>query len=92
MEMTEEYYAKHVTGYWFDPRNKKRIEVFAITYEMSQKPNREKILTMELLKDYSNAGEFKYNDESRIKDEGNLCVYPLIQVGTVSRRDITENL
>jgi hypothetical protein len=90
--MEEEYYAKHVTGYWFYPRTKKTIEVFAVTYEMSQQPDREKILTAELLKDYSNAEDFKYDDKSRVKDNGNLSVYPMIQIGTVSRRDITENL
>lgn len=90
--MEEEYYAKHVTGYWFDPRIKKTIEVFAITYEMSQQPNREKILTTELLMNYSNVKDFKYDDKSMVKDEGNLAIYPIVQIGTVSRRDITGSL
>lgn len=89
--MTEEYYAKYLTAYWYDPRIKHTIEVYAITYEMSQKPDREKILTMELLKDYSDAGEMDYDDELRIEAEKDLPIYPTIEIGTVNRRDVSDS-
>jgi hypothetical protein len=92
MEMKEEYYAKHLTSSWYDPRIKQTIEVYAITYEMSKKPDREKILTLELLKDYSDAGDFDYDDELKIGVEEGLPVYPVIEIGTVNRGDISDNL
>ena len=58
--MSEEYYVKIVLGKWFDPRIKKVVEVYALGHEMTQGPIREKILTMELLRDYSDAGSFHY--------------------------------
>jgi len=89
-EMTEEYYAKYVTANWYDSRLKKTIEVYAITYEMSQKPDRENILTTELLKDYSGSRELYFDDKLRIEAKKDLPIYPVIEIGTVSRRDMSD--
>jgi hypothetical protein len=89
--MVEEYYEKCVTGHWFNPLIKQTIEVFAITYEMSQKPYREEILAMELLKDYPDAGNFDYIDDEKLEYEEGMPLYPQIEVGSANRREITDD-
>lgn len=83
-----EFYEKAVEGQWYDPRIKKTVQVFAITYEMTQKPNREKILIMEILTDFPNAGSFDYVDNVKLKYEKEMPLYPEIQVGSTNRREI----
>jgi hypothetical protein len=86
-----QYYEKVLTGHWFDPRIKKTIEVYAITYEMSQNPSREKILAMELLADFPEAGDFDYIDEQRMEYEEDMPLYPEVEVATANRRQVSEN-
>ena len=88
--MTEVFYEKCVEGHWYDPRINKTVDVYVITYEMSQKPSREKILTLELLSDYKGAGDFDYFDEEKVEYEEGLPVYPQMQVGTAHRKQITD--
>jgi hypothetical protein len=89
--MSEEYYVKIVLGKWFDPRIKKVVEVYALTHEMTQEPIREKILILELLKDYSDAGSFHYFDYQKEEYVLGMTVYPEIKVGSESTRKITND-
>ena len=89
--MSEEYYVKIVLGKWFDPRIKKTVEVHALTHEMTQEPIREEILTMELLKDYSDAGSFHYYDEQKEEYVEGMVVYPEIKIGSGSTRKVTND-
>ena len=84
------FYEKCVEGHWFDSRINKTVDVYIITYEMSQKPNREKILTLELLSDYKGAGDFDYFDEEKVEFEEGLPVYPQMQMGTAHRKQIAD--
>lgn len=88
--MTEVFYEKSIEGHWYDPRINKTIDVYAITYEMSQKPNREKTLTLELLADYKGAGDFDYFDEEKVEYQEGLPVYPQIEVGSAHRKQISD--
>jgi len=88
--MIEVFYEKSVEGHWYDPRINKTVDVYVITYEMSQKPSREKILALALLSDYKGAGDFDYFDEDKVEYEDGLPVYPQIQVGTALRRQVTD--
>lgn len=83
-----EYYEKVVEGHWYDPRIKRTVEVFAITYEMTKKPSREKILTMEILADFPDSGNFDYIDDVKLTYEEGMPVYPKIQVGSTNKREI----
>ena len=83
-----EFYEKAVKGQWYDSRINRTVEVFVITYEMTQKPSREKILIMEILKDFPDAGSFDYIDDEKLVYEKGMPVYPTIQTGTINRRDI----
>ncbi|MDE1769167.1 MAG: hypothetical protein KGI28_01260 [Thaumarchaeota archaeon] len=83
-----EFYEKAVTGQWYNQRIKKTIEVFAITYEMTKKPSREKILIMEILADFPEAGSFDYIDDVKLTYEIGMPVYPEIQVGSSNKREI----
>lgn len=89
-KMTEVFYEKCVEGHWYDPRINKTVDVYVITYEMSQKPSREKTLTLELLSDYKGAGDFDYFDEEKVEYEEGLPVYPQMQVGTAHRKQVTD--
>ena len=86
--MTIVYYAKAVEGQWYDPRIKRTLEVFAITYEMTRKPSREKLLTMEILADFPDSGNFEYIDDLKLRYEEGMPVYPEIQVGSTNKRKI----
>ena len=44
------YFHKQVLGNWYNPYNKEKMEVSAVTYEGSQQPSREEELKRELLK------------------------------------------
>lgn len=55
---------------------------------MTQKPSREKILTMELLKDFPDAGNFEYFDDEKMPYEKGMPAYPGIQIGSINRREI----
>jgi hypothetical protein len=55
---------------------------------MTQKPSREKILIMEILTDFPNAGNFDYTDDEKLQYEKGMPVYPQIQVGSVNKREI----
>ena len=88
--MTEVFFEKCVEGHWYDQRINKTIDVYVITYEMSQKPSREKILILELLSDYKGAGDFDYFDEAKVGYEGGLPVYPQIQLGTGHRKQVND--
>ncbi|CUR52223.1 protein of unknown function [Nitrosotalea devaniterrae] len=83
-----ELYEKAVEGQWYDPRTRKTVQVFAITYEVTQKPNREKTLIMEILYDFPDAGNFEYADDVKLEYEGGMPVYPQIQVGSTNKREI----
>lgn len=83
-----EFYEKAVEGQWYDPRNKRTVQVFAITYEMTQKPSREKILTMEILADFPDSGNFDYIDDTKLIYEKGMPVYPAIQVGSTNKREV----
>ncbi len=83
-----ELYEKAVKGQWYDSRNKRTVGVFVVTYEMTQKPSREKILIMEILTDFSDAGSFDYSDDEKLPYEKGMPVYPQIQVGSVNKREI----
>ena len=83
-----EFYEKAVEGQWYDPRIKRTVQVFAITYEMTQKPSREKILIMEILTDFPDAGNFDYIDDVKMTYEKMMPLYPEIQVGSTNRREI----
>ena len=83
-----EFYEKAIEGQWYDPRIKRTVQVFAITYEMTQKPSREKILIMEILEDFPDAGSFDYADNVKLKYEKEMPLYPEIQVGSTNRREI----
>ncbi len=87
--MSEEYYVKIVLGKWFDPRIKKVVDVYALTHEMTQEPIREKILTMELLRDFPDAGNFNYYGEQKEEYVEGMAVYPEIKIGTESTRKVT---
>ena len=89
--MSGEYYVKIVLGKWFDPRIKKVVEVYALTHEMTQGPIREKILAMELLKDYSDAGSFHYYDDQKEEYVVGMAVYPEIKIGAGSTRKVTND-
>jgi hypothetical protein len=89
--MTEEYYVKIVLGKWFDPRIKKVVEVYALTHEMTQGPSREKTLTMELLKDYSDCGNFDYFDDQKEEYVEGMALYPEIKIGSGSMRKIVND-
>ena len=58
---------------------------------MSQKPYREEILAMELLKDYPDAGNFDYIDDEKLEYEEGMPLYPQIEVGSANRREIADN-
>lgn len=79
-------------GRWYDSRIKRTVEVFAITYEMTQKPNREKILTLEILRDFPEAGSFDYDDNVKFRYEQGMPIYPEIQVGSTNRREIINSV
>ena len=83
-----EFYEKAVEGRWYDLRIKRTVEVFAITYEMTKKPNREKTLIMEILADFPEAGSFEYVDDVKFAYESGMPVYPAIQVGSTTKREI----
>jgi hypothetical protein len=85
---TVELYEKAIKGQWYDPRNKRTVEVFTITYEMTQKPSREKVLIMEILTDFPDAGSFDYIDDEKLAYEKGMPVYPEIHVGSVNKREI----
>ena len=86
--MSEEYYVKIVLGKWFDPRIKKVVDVYALTHEMTQGPIREKILTMELLRDFPDAGSFNYYDEQKEEYVEGMTVYPEIKTGSGNTRKV----
>ena len=88
--MSEEYYVKIVLGKWFDPRIKKVVEVYALTHEATQGPIREKILTMELLRDFPDAGHFDYYDEQKEEYVEGMAVYPEIKIGSGNTRRVTN--
>lgn len=83
-----EFYEKAVEGHWYDPRTRRTVQVFAITYEMTRKPNREKTLIMEILADFPEAGSFEYVDDVKLTYESGMPVYPQIQVGSTNKREI----
>ena len=85
-----EFYEKAIKGQWYDSRINRTVEVFVITYEMTQKPSREKILIMEILKDFPDAGSFEYHDEEKAAYEKGMPVYPGIQLGSINRKEITR--
>lgn len=85
-----EFYEKVVEGRWYDSRIKRTVEVFAITYEMTRKPNREKTLTMEILADFPEAGSFDYVDDIKFTYERGMPIYPEIQIGSTNRREIVN--
>ncbi len=87
--MTRVFYEKCVGGRWYDPQINKTVDVYVITYEMSQKPSREKILTLELLSNYNGAGDFDYF-EDKVEYEEGLSIYPQMQMGTAHRKQITD--
>lgn len=89
--MSEEYFVKIVLGKWFDPRIKKVVEVYALTHEMTQDPIRERILAMELLKDYSDAGSFHYYDDQKEEYVEGMVLYPEIKIGSGSTRKVTND-
>jgi len=89
--MSEEYYAKIVFGKWFDPRLKKVVEVYALTHEMTQEPIRDKMLTMELLQDFPNAGRFDYYDDQKEEYVEGMAVYPEIKIGSGSTRKVSDD-
>lgn len=86
-----EFYEKSIEGQWYDPRIKRTVQVFAVTYEMTQKPNREKILIMEILTDFPDAGSFDYMDNVKLQYEKEMPLYPEIQVGSMNRREIISS-
>lgn len=90
-KMTEKYYVKLVLGKWFEPRTKKTVEVYANTHEMTPEPNREKMLTMELLRDFPDAGRFNYYDDQKEEYVEGMAVYPKIMIGSRSIRDIVDD-
>jgi len=83
-----ELYEKAIKGQWYDSHINRTVEVFVITYEMTQKPSREKILIMEILKDFPDAGSFEYFDEEKLAYEKGMPVYPDMQLGSINRRRI----
>ena len=83
-----EFYEKAVEGQWYDSRTRRTVQVFAITYEVTQKPDRKKILVMEILADFPDAGNFEYSDDVKLGYEGGMPVYPQIQVGSTTKREI----
>jgi len=83
-----EYYEKSIKGLWYDIQNKRTVEVFAMTYEMTQKPSREKTLIMEILADFPDAGSFDYADDEKLPYEKGMPVYPEIHVGSLNKREI----
>jgi hypothetical protein len=83
-----EVYEKVIEGRWYDPRIKRTVEVFAITYEMTKKPSREKILTMEILVDFPDSGNFDYIDDVKLRYQEGMPIYPKIQVGSTNKREI----
>ncbi len=85
-----EVYEKAVEGRWYDSRIKRTVQVFAVTYEMTKKPSREKVLIMEILIDFPDAGSFDYMDNVKMKYEKEMPLYPEIQVGNANRREITS--
>jgi hypothetical protein len=84
----DELYEKAIKGQWYDSRINRTVEVFVITYEMTQKPSREKILIMEILKDFPDAGSFDYIDDEKLAYEKGMPVYPDMQLGSINRRRI----
>ena len=85
-----EFYEKSIGGQWYDSRIKKTIQVFAVTYEMTQKPSRENVLIMEILADFPDAGSFDYTDNVKLKYEKEMPLYPEIQLGSTNRREIVS--
>ena len=83
-----EFYEKAVGGQWYDSRNKRTVEVFAVTYEMTRHPNRKKILIMEILSDFPDAGSFDYSDDIKQQYQEGMPIYPQIQVGSTNKREI----
>lgn len=83
-----ELYEKAVEGQWYDPRTRRTVQVFAITYEVTQRPSRKKTLIMEILADFPDAGNFEYSDDLKLEYEGGMPVYPQIQVGSTTKREI----
>ncbi len=73
-------YEKVVEASWYDPHLKRTKDVSVLTYEPTQKPSREKELTMELLKAYSGAGDFEYGDDCVVAEEENQPLYPEIEI------------
>jgi hypothetical protein len=88
--MTEVFYEKCVEGHWYDPCINKTVDVYVITYEMSQKPSREKMLTLELLSNYKGSGDFDYFDDEVVEYEESLPICPMVQMGTAHRKKITD--
>jgi hypothetical protein len=58
---------------------------------MTQEPYREKILTMELLREFPNAGLFHYYDDQIIDHVEGMAVYPEIRIGSESTRKVTND-
>ena len=83
-----EFYEKAVEGQWYDSRTRRTVQVFAITYEVTQKPDRKKTLVMEILADFPDAGNFEYSDDVKLGYEGGMRVYPQIQVGSTTKSEI----
>jgi len=83
-----EFYEKAIKGQWYDPRIGRTVEVFVITYEMTQKPSREKILTIEILKEFPDSGNFDYIDDMKLMYEKGMPIYPEINLGSINRREI----
>jgi hypothetical protein len=83
-----EFYEKAIKGEWYNSLINRTVEVFSITYEMTQKPSREKILIMEILKDFPDAGSFEYFDDEKVVYEEGMPVYPAIHIGSINKREI----
>ena len=83
-----EFYEKAIRGQWYNPRINRTVEVFIITYEMTQKPSREKILIMEILKEFPDSGSFEYFDDEKLAYEEGMPVYPGIHLGSINKKEI----
>lgn len=91
MKMTEMYYEKIVTAKWYDERLKKVVDVYVITYEMSQKPDRTEILEKVLLKNYPSAEDVAWYEEEIVEFFEDMAIYPIVEISQAYTQDILDN-
>ena len=90
MNMTQMYYQKVVTAKWYDERLKKVVDLHAVTYEMSQKPDRSEILEKMLLQSYPSAEDLGWYDEEIMEFFEDMPIYPIIEIAQKHVQDISD--